>query len=251
MNLPEKQNLKVVISYDGTNYNGYQSQKNGIGIEDVIKKSLFKIHRADTPVICAGRTDSGVHAEGQVINFFTDKFKMTGENWIGFFNSELPHDIKVMSVDPVPPTFNARRSAKAREYRYQIVKGHTISALLYRYAVTSPYRNVTVERINAYGKNLVGIHDFTSFCCASDVNKTKIRNLISFNAQESNGLITVNIKGNAFLYNMIRIIMGTIFKLSKEDAPSEVIVDLLKAKDRQLTGPTAPARGLVFQEVFY
>ncbi len=250
-NQPEKQNIKVTLSYDGTEYNGYQTQKNGIGVEDIIDKTLAKIHGSSVAVICAGRTDSGVHAEGQVINFFTDKINMSKENWIGFFNSELPSDIRVMDVDFVSPDFNARRSAKAREYWYRIVKGYTVSAIISRYTVACPIRDLNIDLIREYTSYLVGIHDFTSFCSTKDVNPHKIREIKSIVTEEENGIITIKIIGNAFLYNMIRIIIGTIFMLTKEGAQPEKMKELLDAKNRKLTGSTAPAKGLIFKKVYY
>ncbi len=247
----QKENIKAIVSYDGTNYNGFQAQKNGLGIETVICDVLTKVHGFETSIICAGRTDSGVHAEGQVINFLTTRVSMTESNWIGCFNKELPEDIRVLTVEKVDTTFNSRKSAIAREYWYQIVKGHSISALTTRFAINCPLDNLSVEKLQSYTNQFVGVHDFTSFCCATDQNKSKIREIKSIRVEEENGIIIIKILGNSFLYNMIRIIIGTILELIKKNRPPEDVQKIIMTKNRKKAGKTAKAKGLIFKKVFY
>lgn len=244
-------NIKLTLSYDGTNYSGFQSQKNENGIEDFLKKTICQILKADKiSVICAGRTDAGVHAEGQVVNFHaTNNMKET--NWVLALNSLLPRDIRINNCEFVPDSFNSRRTAYAREYWYQIVNDKTISALYQRYYTHIYWGDLDTEKLNEYSKYLIGEYDFTSFCSSGDQNKTKIRRVERIDFTRNGNLVICKIIGNAFLQNMVRIMVGTILDLYKENRSPETIKEILELKERKVAGVTYPPKGLVLKKVYY
>jgi tRNA pseudouridine38-40 synthase len=247
----EKFNIKMTLSYDGTNYCGFQSQVSGNTIEDNLKKVISKILKIDHVVLyCAGRTDSGVHARGQVINFHISKKNMNEDNWLHAMNSLLPADIRILSCEYVPMTFHSRRSAIAREYVYQLTNSPVISALSNRYSCHYRFP-LDINLLQSYCKELIGEYDFTSFCSLSDTNKSKIRCIHLININKVDDLIIIKIIGNAFLYNMIRIIIGTIINQQKNNADAGVIRKILEAKNRKMAGHTFPAKGLIFNKVYY
>jgi tRNA pseudouridine38-40 synthase len=165
-------------------------------------------------------------------------------------NSLLPKDIRIMSCEFAAPEFHSRKSALLREYIYQISNAPVVSALNARY--TCNYRfPLDVNKLKAYCNILIGEHDFTSFCSLNDSNKNKIRNIHAVDINKENDIIRIRITGNAFLYNMIRIIAGTMIMLHKKDAKPEEMKIILDAKDRKFAGPTFPAKGLIFNKVYY
>ena len=243
-------NIKLILSYDGTNYNGYQSQENGNTIEDNLKKAISKITQKKIKLYCAGRTDTGVHAEAQVVNFITDKINMNEENWLLALNSILPFDIRILKVDFVEKDFNARKSALYREYWYQIINSITISALQNRYF--THYKNpLNIELLQEYCNILIGKHDFTSFSALSDTSKSKIRYIHSIKIDKQDNLVVIKFIGNAFLHKMIRTIIGTLLKLHRFEMPVKEMKNILNKKDRKKAGPTFSPRGLIFKKVYY
>ncbi|MBN2545536.1 MAG: tRNA pseudouridine(38-40) synthase TruA [Spirochaetes bacterium] len=246
----KKRNIKLTISYEGTNYYGFKSQLSGNTIENELLKVINKITSDNVKIICAGRTDRGVHAEGQVINFFTDKLNLTEINWLNALNTYLPDDIRILKCEFCDPYFNARKSAFFREYRYQLVNSQTISALSNRFAALYK-KKLNIELLREYAKYLTGEHDFTSFCASSDENATKTRFIHTFEINKDNDLIRFKIIGNAFLHKMIRNIIGTMIFLNKNNMAPDEIKKILDAKDRNIAGPTFTPKGLIFYKVYY
>ncbi len=246
----EPNNIKLILSYDGTNYNGFQSQRNNSTIEEKIRHCLKVITAENISIYCAGRTDSGVHAQGQVINFYTDKFNMNEDNWLNALNTLLPWDIRVLSCNFVDINFHARKNCLAREYIYLIINSNVISALENRFSVRYKYP-LDIKILQKYCNELVGEYDFSSFCSALDKNKSKVKKIFLIKLEKMNDLITIRIIGNAFLHHMVRIIIGTILKLNKFSMPQEEIKKILLSKKRYLAGSTFAARGLIFQKAYY
>jgi tRNA pseudouridine38-40 synthase len=245
------QNIKMILSCDGTNYFGSQSQDNGNTIQDKLIGALYKITGERKTIYFAGRTDSGVHAEGQVINFLAEHKNMQAYNWLMALNSLLPQDIRILSCEFVPAAFNARRSAIMREYHYKITNAPVISALSYRYTLHYRY-NLDIDRLQDFCNVLVGENNFSSFCSVHDICESKIRYMDSIKVEKDNNqLITIKFIGNAFLHHMIRIIVGTLLSLHQKKAAIEEMLKIIEAKDRNLAGPTSPAQGLVFYKVYY
>ena len=243
-------NVKLILSYDGTDYCGFQSQTNGNTIEDNLKKAISQITSSKISIYCAGRTDSGVHAEGQVVNFYTDKKNMSEKNWVNALNSILPMNIRILKAEFVDDNFHARRSALYREYWYKITNAPVISALNNRYSILYKYP-LNIELLQEYCNILVGEHDFTSFCALSDMSKSKVRYIHSINIERNGFIIYIKIIGNAFLQHMIRTILGTILKLHRFEMPCSEMKKILEGKNRRLAGPTFAAKGLTFQTVYY
>lgn len=244
-------NIKLVISYEGTNYSGFQSQKKENTVANQLKKAIQIITDVeDMKIYCAGRTDAGVHALGQVINFFTEKTNLNEDNWIKALNSYLPKDIRILSCEFAAHGFNARKSAYSREYWYKLINSPVISALDYKFS--GHYINpLNIELLNKYCSYLIGEHDFTSFCSSIDTSKTKYRYIHSVKIEKHGDMIIFKIIGNAFLHKMIRTIIGTLLKLHKEKKEPETMKQIIEAKNRKLAGPTFSAKGLIFYKVYY
>ena len=247
----DQMNVKITLSYDGTDYCGFQLQTGVRTIEEELEKGLLKITKVPTKLNCAGRTDSGVHAEAQVINFFTSIKSMNENNWIQAFNSVLPKDIRINACEFQDNDFHARRSSIYREYWYNITNSSTISALLYRFSAQFYFFKLDENLLRLYGNEICGEHDFTSFCSANDVSLSKSRFIHSIKVERTGDQIVIKIIANAFLQHMIRIIVGTMLKLHKENKPPEDMKRILLAKDRQDAGTTFVPKGLVFKKVYY
>jgi tRNA pseudouridine38-40 synthase len=247
----DKTNVKLTLSYDGTCYAGFQSQDNASTVEDELKLAVKKILDEDVPLNCAGRTDAGVHAEGQVVNFFCSKKNMKEDNWLRAMNSLLPHDIRIMKCEFPGEDFHARRSAIYREYWYRIINSDIISALDQRFAVRYFHHALDTDLLNSYGKMLAGENDFSAFCSSHDTNLTKTRYVHGINVVRHEDLVTIRIIANAFLHNMVRVMVGTMLFLHKSNRPPEKMREILLSKKRELAGPTFSPKGLVFKKVYY
>lgn len=242
-------NVKLCLSYDGTDFVGFQSQKDQSTIEDELKKALYKI-TGKIKIYYAGRTDAGVHAQMQVINFFTDRVNMNEFNWIMAFNSILPKTIRIQVCEFVDENFHARKSVKKREYWYYVINSPFISALQIRYASHFP-REMDVKLLQDYTNVFIGEHDFTSFCSTKDINHSKIRRIESFVIDKKNDMVIFKIIGNAFLQHMVRTMIGTILELHKKKISPKELVKILEGKNRKLAGQTYCARGLVLKKIYY
>jgi len=243
-------NIKLTLSYDGTNYYGSQSQDNGNTVEDNLNSCISTITKKKPKLYFSGRTDSGVHAEGQVVNFFTTKKNMSGKNWVNALNSLLPPDIRILNAEIAANDFNARKSCLAREYWYRIINSPVISALDTRYSAHYIYP-LDIKLLESYCKYIIGIHDFTSFCALRDISNSKIRHIYSIKIEKTNDLIIIKILGSGFLYHMIRVIIGTLIKLHRHDMPAEEMKTIISSQDRKKAGPTYTARGLIFKKAIY
>ena len=247
----EEKNIKLTLSYDGTDFTGFQFQTNSRTIEGELTKAISAINKTETTICCAGRTDSGVHAEGQVVNFFTTKNNMGERNWFMALNSMLPKDIRILKCEFMPIAFHARRSAIYREYWYNIVNNDSISALQQRYFSHFPFFKLNEQLLEEYGSILIGEHDFSAFCCANDASESKNRYIHSIKVERQDNIITIKIIANAFLQHMIRIIVGTMLKLHKENEPKEEMQKILLSCDRNIAGSTYYSKGLTFKKVYY
>ena len=241
-------NIFLTISYDGTNYAGWQKQKKTNTIQENIENAIYEITNERVKLIASGRTDSGVHAISQVANFTTSS-TIRPENFYKAINTKLPNDIIVTSSKLVDDDFNSRFSAKKKTYMYQIYNNDIKNPLYDKYSMFVNQKLDIVamkENIN----KIVGTYDFTSFYTKEKENpKNPIRTIYSANIEEDGKLIRITITGNGFLYNMVRIITGTLIDIGfnrKED-----ILKILYEKDRQKAGATAKAKGLFLKSVEY
>ena len=241
-------NIFLTISYDGTNYAGWQKQKKTNTIQENIENAIYEITNERVKLIASGRTDSGVPAISQVANFTTSS-TIRPENFYKAINTKLPNDIIVTSSKLVDDDFNSRFSAKKKTYMYQIYNNDIKNPFYDKYSMFVNQKLDIVamkENIN----KIVGTYDFTSFYTKEKENpKNPIRTIYSANIEEDGKLIRITITGNGFLYNMVRIITGTLIDIGfnrKED-----ILKILYEKDRQKAGATAKAKGLFLKSVEY
>ena len=242
-------NLKLVIEYDGTHYQGWQSQKNGLTIQDVLEEALSKILNQKIRLNGSGRTDSGVHALGQVANFKTESALDTNALLKGA-NSLLPADILIKSVEEVPENIHARFSAQSRIYEYRIWNASQPSVFYRSYSwwVQMP---LDVEVMHKAALYLIGWHDFSSFQGADHEKVSPEREVREVAFRHEGPEVIFFIQANAFLRHMVRNIIGTLVEVGKSKMSHQEFVEVVEARDRTKAGKTAPAQGLFLKEVCY
>lgn len=243
--------LLVIVSYDGSNYAGFQIQPDQITIQSTIESILKEMHKGQLIKITAsGRTDAGVHAHGQAFHFDTG-LNIPEKNWKRALNALLPKDIVVRSVKQVSDEFHARFSAKAKTYQYVILNQADPDPFQRNYS-THIHQKLNVEAIKKACQHLIGEHDFTTFCAANNYLKgDKIRTIHDVNCEQVDNLITLSFTGNGFLYKMIRIIVGTLIEVGLGRYEPDDLVEMIRGKDRSLAGKTASGHGLYLSHVYY
>lgn len=246
---PIKRRVKLIISYDGTNYCGWQVQINGITVEEVINRELSRMLGEDIAVIGASRTDSGVHALGNVAVFDTFS-KIPPEKMCFALNQRLPDDIRIQDSCEVPLGFHPRYCDSTKTYEYKILNRRFDNPVmrLYTHFVYMP---LDYEKMQEAAKYLVGEHDFKSFCSARTQVTDTVRTIYSLDVSKEDDIIKIRISGNGFLYNMVRIIVGTLIKVGLKVYPPEYVKEILEACDRNVAGPKAPAKGLTLIGIVY
>lgn len=241
--------IKLTIAYDGTNYCGWQIQPNGITVEEVINKALQKLTGEPILVIGASRTDSGVHAMGNVAVFDTET-SIPPERIAMALNQRLPEDIVIVKSEEVALDFHPRYCDCSKTYEYHIINTRIPipTKRLTNYFVSY---NLNLDHMRQAASYLVGEHDFVSFCnVRTDVENT-VRTITALDIIENGKEITIRITGNGFLYNMVRIIVGTLIRVGRGFYTPEKVKEILEAKDRKAAGVTAPAHGLMLMEINY
>ncbi len=242
-------NIKLTISYDGTNYHGWQTQLNGVTIQETIEQAIYTITKQNVNLIGSGRTDSGVHALAQVANFTADTNIPEDKIKIAL-NSVLPNDIRITDSVDVPIEFNSRFDAHDKTYMYQIYNDRVWSPFYSRYSCFVPV-DLDFDKMKTAVKSLVGTHDFKGFMASNSDVKTSVRTIYETKLIQENQLIKFYINGNGFLYNMVRIIAGTLLDIGKGAKNINCIEEAIISKDRTLLGQTAPAQGLFLMNVNY
>ncbi len=237
------------IAYDGTAYCGFQIQNNAVTVEGVINEKLSQMTGEDIRIIGASRTDSGVHAKGNAAVFDTDS-RIPGEKFAPALNTRLPEDIRIIYSKETEPDFHPRHCDCVKTYEYKIYNSPVPDPLLRLYSHFE-YIPLDVEAMREGTAYLVGEHDFKSFCSIDTSAKTTVRTIYSIEVSREDNLITIRIKGNGFLYNMVRIIAGTLMLCGKGRLAPEKIREILASKDREKAGPTAPAKGLTLVKIDY
>jgi tRNA pseudouridine38-40 synthase len=242
--------IRLLLEYEGTRYSGWQFQTNQVSIQGILESKLHKITKEKIRVIGSGRTDAGVHAEGQVAHFQTSSSMKTVE-FLKALNSLLPPDIVVRKVEEAKPDFHAQISATRKTYRYTILNRDFPSALQGRFAhyIAIPVLNVTDMRKAA--RYLVGKNDFKSFQGSGCTARTTLREIHRLSISKEGDFITITVDGSGFLKYMVRIIVGTLIEIGWGKWPPERMKAVLKSKDRLMAGPTAPSRGLCLVKVVY
>jgi tRNA pseudouridine38-40 synthase len=238
------------IAYDGTDFSGFQSQASGRTVQGVLQEALERLHRAPVPVVAAGRTDAGVHAEGQVIGFDSEHSSLDAGAFPRALNSNLPADVRVLRLWEAPEDFHPRYDARHRHYRYQLQCGESLNPMSRRYALWIP-RAVDAGRLNELLAPLLGCHDFRAFAAAGDQSASKVRCVTTASAVPGRGLLNLRISGNAFLWTMVRSIVGTALMLEQQRAEPSAMQEILAAGDRSRIGAVAPPHGLFLERVDY
>jgi len=255
-------NLRFIVSYDGTSYYGFQRQPQGNTIQDKIEESIRLLTGETVTITSSGRTDAGVHARAQVFNFETAS-QIPIRRWCLALNARLPEDIVVLHADEVPLEFHSRRSAKRKTYCYTIRTGRFPDVFQRRYQYHH-YSPLNVEAMQEGLQYLIGEHDFTSFCSPRTDKESKVRTLFDARIEVEDPLagtaippelqgqvIRIFVTGSGFLYNMVRIIAGTLMQVGIGKRPAADMQRILEALDRGQAGPTAESHGLMLWNVDY
>ncbi len=241
--------IKITVSYDGTNYHGWQVQNNGITIESELNRALSDLFRTEITVTGASRTDSGVHALGNVAVFDVET-RMPAEKIAYALNARLPEDIVVQKSEEVEEDFHPRHCDCEKTYEYRILnrKMPLPSVRLNSFFICC---DLNIELMKEASEYFIGYHDFKSFCAAGSQVQDTHRTIYSLDVDKHKDMITIRVRGNGFLYNMVRIIAGTLIEVGKGKIKPKDIENIINGTDRKLAGPTAPAKGLTLVEIRY
>ncbi len=248
-------NFKLTIQYDGTEFHGWQEQGDLRTVQSELTQALEVLEGRKVVVNGSGRTDAGVHAEGQVANVVVER-EFTPDKLRAALNGNLASDLRVIDVQPVSHDFHARLSAREKTYIYRIVNGPVISPFWNRYACHEA-RPLNLDRMNQAGALFLGTHDWTAFSAAQSDAENRIRTItrldVSFriDARAPGPLIEINVAANGFLRYMVRSIAGTLLALGRGELDDKKIQEAIESGNRSLAGPTAPARGLALFSVSY
>ena len=250
-NLNNIQNLKLEISYDGTNYSGFQIQQNAITIQEVIENVLFILFKEKIRIKYSGRTDAGVHSKGQVINFHIEKSKIPlNKIKLALCNILFNKQITINTVKEVDNEFHSRYDSKVRMYRYYISLNKN-DIFFNKYSVYMGKNIYDIEKLQNYLKPILGSHDFTNLASSKDISISKTREIFEINVIKKNEFIIIDIYGNAFLKNMVRGIIGNLFYAYNNLKDYNYFDTILKKNEKIKNYYTAPAKGLFLQKVYY
>jgi len=241
--------IKLVISYDGSNYCGWQVQPNGISIQSTLQKAVEDLVGGGIMLTGASRTDSGVHALGQVAVFDTDR-NIPAWQFAGAINQRLPKDIVIQESAEVSGEFHPRYCDSVKTYQYKILNRHRALPKERFYSYFVP-RKVNLDDMKKAAAYICGTHDFHNFCSQRSNVQSTVRTIYSCDIDKENDFILLTVTGNGFLYNMVRIITGTLLNIGYGHKKSEHIKEMLEEKEREIAGPTAPAHGLTLVEIKY
>lgn len=246
-----RRNLKMVVAYNGAAYHGWQRQAEGYDtIQQRIEDAACRVLKHPVIIFGAGRTDAGVHAEGQVANLYTTNLTIPLEGFRRALNSRLPHDICIKSVVTVPDNFHASKSAVGKTYRYRIhmapQRPVELHQMVYHY-----WRPLDVDRMRRAARRLLGTHDFRGLTSSAEERENTVRTIFRCDVTEHGSEIHVTVQGGGFLYNMVRNIVGTLIDVGRGHFDPDQIDRILATRDRKLAGPTAPAQGLSMVCVHY
>ena len=243
--------MKATIPYDGTNFSGYQVQPGKRTVQLEIEKVLSKMHKGEEiKAIASGRTDARVHAIGQVIHFDTT-LSIPNEGYKKALNTQLPGDIRVLDIEEVDRDFHARYSAKGKRYRYIWYCEEVQSPFRRNYTVETKGIKPDVKKMKEGAKYIIGTHDFSCFCASNTSVVDKVRTVHSLDFETHSEELHMVIEGNGFLYNMVRIIAGTLWEIGIGKRNPESMEQIIASKSREKAGKTAPPHGLYLEKVYY
>jgi tRNA pseudouridine38-40 synthase len=241
--------VKLVLEYDGTDFAGWQRQPDRRTVQEVLERAIAETTGEWPGILASGRTDSGVHAKGQVANFRTHSH-LPPERLMMAINARLPEDVAVVDAEDVPYNFHATHDAKMKLYRYR-VSMRPMRPVFERRFCLWVRRRLDVTAMKRAAACLVGTHDFNSFRAESCVEKNTVRTIDAIDFVEDGDTLDMYFRGRGFLYMMIRIIVGTLLRVGTGRMASEQVAEILEARDRRVAGPTAAPQGLCLMEVYY
>lgn len=239
----------IKIEYDGTDYSGWQIQPNQATVQEQIEKAIFTLTGKKSSVTGSGRTDSGVHALGQIAHFDTES-TIPADRFASALNQYLPKDIKVIESWQVEGDLHARFSAKKKTYQYKIYISKQARPLCERYFARVDYE-LDADKMNEASKRFIGEHDFACFLASGSEVKDTVRTIYNAQVERAENEITFTVCGNGFLYNMVRIMVGTLVKVGAGKLKIEEIDEILSSKSRERAGLTMPPQGLTLVSVEY
>ena len=242
--------ILLTVAYDGTNYSGWQRQDNAITVQEKLEDALEKLLMRKVPVNASSRTDAGVHALGQRASFFAEDFRVPLERLPKVMVGLLPQDISVVKAEEVSVGFHPQFDAKQKTYIYSFYNAQSPNPMLSRYSVFVPVR-LNLDAMKKAAKCFIGKHDFAAFCATGSSAKTTVREVYNCYITTKNEIIEMHITGSGFLYNMVRIIAGTVLYSGIGKIPPKFIPAIIKSCDRTKAGKTMPPQGLVLKEVMY
>ncbi|MBQ7974752.1 MAG: tRNA pseudouridine(38-40) synthase TruA [Clostridia bacterium] len=243
-------NIKLIIKFDGTNYHGWQIQNNGITIQQVLTAAVSEIvNEPDVKLVGCGRTDAGVHACMYVVNFHTNS-QIPAKRFPFALNTILPDDIVCVDAQDVNDNFDASRSAVKKKYTYRIHNSQIPDPFIFPFTHREKVK-LDLNKMKIASEAFIGTHDFVGFASVGYSVKTTVRTIFSLEISEENDVISIAVTGDGFLYNMVRIIAGTLIAVGAGRISPDEIPDIINSKKRENAGPTAPAKGLCLTEVYY
>lgn len=235
--------IRLFVAYDGTAYHGWQIQPNAVTIESELNRAISDLVGCETMVIGASRTDAGVHSKGNVAVFDSDT-KIPAEKIAGAINARLPEDIRIVKSDEVDLDWHPRHQDCRKTYEYRITMGK-VQLPTQRLYSHFTYHDIDIEAMKAACGAFIGEHDFASLCAAGSQAETTVRTIYALEVENSLNEVVIRVTGNGFLYNMVRIIAGTLFDVGMGRKKPEDIKAILESRDRRKAGPTLPAKGLM------
>lgn len=241
--------VRLIIQYDGAGYVGWQTQPNGVAVQEVMEKELFKLTGEKAALHASGRTDSGVHALAQVAHFDTES-RIPPEKFAYALNAGLPRDIRVKYSGEAPAEFHSRFDAKHKQYRYTVLNAPHADAFLRDRALHIHYR-LDIGAMQRAADYAVGEHDFAAFKAAGSHVDSTVRTIFRSEWTQKGNLLFYDVEGNGFLYNMVRILTGTMLEIGMGRARPEAMREAVEGAARNLAGPTAPPEGLALVRVCY
>ena len=241
--------IRTIIAYDGTDYVGWQTQHNGVAVQERVEQAILEVTGKRANLQGSGRTDSGVHARAQVAHFDTNA-RMAADKFAIALNTHLPADIRVLYSEEVDPTFHARFSAKEKQYRYFVQTGPHADVFARRYALHA-YMPLDLALMNEAAALAVGTHDFSAFMSTGREVESAVRTISLSHWEKQGRFLIYSVQGNGFLYNMVRILVGTMVGMGSGRIPADSMERALASLCRKDAGPTAPPHGLVLWRVKY
>jgi len=241
--------LLLTLRYDGTDYHGWQVQPNGITVQETLQNAIESVTGVRSGVIGCSRTDAGVHADGFCCTFDTES-GLRGEKMIAALNAYLPDDVAVYRCEEVDETFHPRYQSRGKQYVYRVWNALHRNPFWERYAVHQR-RTLDVEKLHQAAQRFVGTHDFAAFCAAGSSVTDTVRTITAFSVKRDGDMVTFSVTANGFLYNMVRIMVGTLLDIDFGKRTPDSIEQALTLKQREIAGSTAPAKGLCLKEVYY